>query len=37
VISPVAGADGDAEAFAEQQAIAFVKAMFPLLEHYLPA
>jgi EpsI family protein len=36
VISPVAGADGDAEAFAEQQAIAFVKAMFPLLEHYLP-
>jgi len=37
VICPVAGAEDEAEAFAERQAIAFVKAMFPLLEHYLPA
>jgi len=37
IICPVAGTDVESEAFAERQAIEFVKTMFPLLERFLPA
>jgi EpsI family protein len=36
VICPVAGTDNGAEAFAERQAVDFVKALFPLLSRFLP-
>jgi EpsI family protein len=36
IICPVAGMDTESEAFAEQQAIEFAKALFPLLERFLP-
>jgi EpsI family protein len=35
VICPVSGADSEAEAYAEAHAVDFVKALFPLLNHYL--
>ena len=37
VISPRIGADPGAEAAAGARAVAFVKAMFPLLDRYLPS
>ncbi len=37
VICPVAGTNVESEVFAERQAVEFVKAMFPLLDRYLPA
>ena len=37
VISPVADVEPSGEAVAEQQAVAFVKSLFPLLGRYLPA
>jgi EpsI family protein len=37
VICPVAGTEAESEAFAERQAIEFVKSVFPLLERFLPA
>ena len=37
VICPVAGTDAASEADAEERAVEFVKAMFPLLERFLPA
>ena len=37
VISPRIGADPGAEAAAGARAVAFVKAMFPLLDKYLPS
>jgi EpsI family protein len=36
VISPVKGTDRAAQEIAEQQAVEFVKKLFPLLDHYLP-
>jgi EpsI family protein len=37
VVSPLVGADPGAEARAADQAAAFVKTMFPLLDRYLPS
>jgi EpsI family protein len=37
VICPVAGTEAASEAFAERQAIEFVKSLFPLLERFLPS
>lgn len=37
IICPVAGTDAESEAFAEKQAVRFVKALFPFLERFLPA
>lgn len=36
VLSPVAGADGESEALAEQAVVRFAQALFPLLGTYLP-
>lgn len=36
VITPIIGSDPGAEAKAERQAVAFVKALYPHLERYLP-
>jgi hypothetical protein len=36
VISPVLGSDAQAEARAEQAAVKFTQAVFPLLGKYLP-
>jgi EpsI family protein len=36
VICPVASTDGDTEAFAEGQAVDFVKSLYPLLSRFLP-
>jgi EpsI family protein len=36
VVCPVSGMDSASEAFAEEQAVEFVKAVFPLLERFLP-
>ena len=37
VVSPRIGTDADAEDKASDRAVAFVKAMFPLLDRYLPS
>jgi EpsI family protein len=37
IVCPVAGSDSDTEAAVEQRAVEFVKALFPLLERFLPA
>jgi EpsI family protein len=36
VVCPVPGMDADAEAAAEERAVDFVKALYPLLERFLP-
>jgi EpsI family protein len=36
VISPVAGAEAQAETFAEQRAVDFVKTLYPLLSRFVP-
>jgi EpsI family protein len=36
VICPVSGDDADSDAFAERQAVDFVKSLFPLLSRFLP-
>jgi EpsI family protein len=37
IICPVAGTDAESEAVAELHAVEFAKAVFPLLERFLPA
>jgi EpsI family protein len=36
IICPVAGTEVESEVFAERQAVDFMKALFPLLEQFLP-
>ena len=37
IVCPVSGMDSESETFAEQQAVEFAKALFPLLGRFLPA